>query len=60
MKVKNVTIIMLSCSLGLIFLLITSSSCGPQSNGWLCMRKIQYAHIHVMPRVQAGAWGTLK
>lgn len=34
MKVKNVTIIRLSCSTGLICLLITSSSCGLQPNGW--------------------------
>lgn len=34
MKVKNVTIIRLSCSTGLIRLLITSSSCGLQPNGW--------------------------
>lgn len=35
MKVKNVTIIRLLCSTGLICLLITSSSCGLQPNGWL-------------------------
>lgn len=35
MKVKNVTIIRLLCSTGLICLLITGSSCGLQPKGWL-------------------------
>jgi len=43
MKVKNVTIIRLSCSTGLICLLITSSSCGLQPNGWPSVSSAQPA-----------------